>query len=471
VKERVEAAKHGGPAMPVLYLPFFAPTAKMAAMKEAFPRTTFRCTSDTSHDHPWAHTETMIGSNTALRMVPAGHTIIDLFGKPKSADKFRKTQARSNKPKVMIGYQALKTERDYVRSLDWGDEVADDGTLRYLLGNGDPTNDPLMPITDEGVTIDGEMILGKELTWLCNHTLYYLTDEQIVTLLKPKRSRMIAVVHRHPSDNGSLFMDEMTYAKRFGMVEQINTHTGERYVHRDLSFFWTAQNKTVYTSVGNYSWTFHKVSDTTWILVLTKSEVCDERYAARVKDLGLNGAAYELNEHNQAPTKFEHPSLAVLPHTEVTMIGSIPVVRILGGTLILRLTNIDFFDFLATKMIGRPRTPEILADLYSIARSSVDVSAATVGGRSYRVAWHDVSDHVGLAFLSGLARETELLRAIETYSSQRKEHVALSNGRSIFQVGVAAPETFGRSLLTTAKHFNSVRKHTDTFTGLLEALD
>jgi len=415
----------------------------------------------------------MIAANSALRLVPGGHTIIDLFGKPSAADKFVKSQVRSHKPKTMIGYQALKTERDYVRALNWGEEFADDGRLRYVTGNGDPTNDPLVDITAEGVTIADHYVDGKQLTWMCTHTMYYLTDDQIANLLRPRGSRMLAVVHRHGSDNGDMFMGEMTYARERGMVEQINTYTGERYIHRDVSFLWNSQVKKVYTSQGAFSWTFHMVSKTTWIVCFTACPSdLDERYVAREKALGSRRAAWEMNEHDQAPSKFNHPRLAMLPCTTVTMVGSIPVIQMFGREdLKYHLTNLDFFEYLAVKMVGRPRTPEIHADLFSIARSACDTVGSSVGGKLFRVPWNEIADHVCLAFLSGIERETELLRAVEAYSVSRKEHTNLSNGRSLFRVGVNAPETFGKSLLTTAKHFNNVRKSTDVFTGFLEALD
>lgn len=470
---RKEGAKHAGQHMPAMALPYFVPKEKMAAMCQAFPRTTFRCTADTAHDHPWAHAETMIATNTALRLVPGGHTIIDLFGKPAAGDKFTKSQARSHKPKQMIGYQALKTERDYVRALNWGDETDDDGRVRYVLGNGNPADDPVVGLRDDGVDFAGEDIAGRNLTWLSVHTIYYLTDEQIARLLKPAGSRMLAVVHRHQHDNGSMFMGEMTYARERGMVEQTNVHTGERYIHRDMSFLWQSQMKRVYTQEGAYAWTFNMVSLDTWIVVLTACpNDLDERFTARSRALGVRQAAWEMNEHDQAPSKFDHPSLASLPCTTVTMVGSVPVIQLFGRKdLKYRLTNLDFFEYLAVKMVGRPRTAEIYQDLFSIARSSCDTLGSSVGGRLFRVPWNEVADHVCLAFLSGIEREVELLRAVEAYSVTRKEQVSLANGRSIFRVGVHAPETMGKSLLTTAKHFNTVRKSSDVFTGILEALD
>lgn len=473
VDARKDAAKHAGPSMPTMFLPFFVPKEKMQAMQQAFPRTTFRCTADNAHDHPWAHTETMIATNSALRLVPAGHTIIDLFGKPAAADKFVKTQSRSNKPKRMFGYQALKTERDYVRSLDWGNETAEDGRRRYIIGNGRPDSDIDMPISDQGVVYDGELVPGKELTWLCNHTFYYLSDIQIARLLKPKGSRMLAVVLKHSADNGEMFMGEMTYARRSGMIEQVNRHTGERYIHRDISYLWTSKDKVVRTPEGAYAWTFHMVSVDTWIVRLTGVPMAlDERFGARSKAIGVVSACYEMNEHDQGPSTFNHPSLACLPATEVVMVGSVPIVKILGDQhLSFRLTNLDFFEFLSVKMIGRPRTPEILHDMFAIARAACDTSGSQVGGKSFRVAANDVPDHVVLAFLSGISREVELFAAVEAYGVQRKEHANLVNGRGFFQVGVGAPQTLGKSALSVARHFNTVRTSSDVITGLLEVLD
>jgi len=471
VEATKEASKHAGPTMPRQDLPFFLKPEPMAYLRETFPRTTFRCTEDNAHDHPLGHTETMIGVAKALRLAQAGSVLVDLFGKPKVADKFRRSQARSTNPKTMFSYVAIKTEKDCVRSLEYGDAVDTNGTLRYYMGTGDPTAD--FVITDEFVELDGKRIMGKDLVWFCSQTMYYLTDLQIATLLKPKGSRMIATIHRHPNDNGEMFLGEMTYSKMFGMVEQINSATGERYIHRDLSYLWDSKSKVVRSGGLAYAWTFHMVSKFTWNIVLTGVPInLDERFDAISKQHGPAHAAHEMNVHDLVPTKFEHPCLKFMPRASCTMVGGIPVLSYDGTSMPpFKLTCPELFEYLCLQMVGKPRDPDRFHDLMSLARSHVTGSAGFPGKKDFKVSSHDLFAHVANAWVSGLESEVEFLRAIESYGVAAREHKGLLNGRAVAGGVGLGREGLLRSTLNAARYVNHARRGGDLITATLDVLD
>lgn len=269
--------KYTAPKMRTYTLPFTLNDKQLALATARYPRTIFKCGVDAGHDHPIAHLETMIAAEAACRMIPAGHTVYDLFGSPKRCAAANRAQRRSDNPKVFHAYVALKTEKDYIRALSWdehphikGRDLMTDFQLRYNLRLGGD-------IVDDHPADDRLYYLPCRTTFLMVHTLYYVTEEEICGLLSPDSTRIIAVVHRHAADKGVMFDGEATYAKIEGTVEQINSMTGERYVHRDLSYLFTSKSKVVYSQFGAYAWTLHKQTDETWIVVMVGVDRIDRK--------------------------------------------------------------------------------------------------------------------------------------------------------------------------------------------------
>jgi len=470
---RKDATKHTGPKMPYFQLPYCLTKAQLSFLTSRFPRTTFKCITDVMHDHPIAHTETMIGMEKIKRMVPQGHRIIDLFGSPGDADNFNRSQARANVPKSMIAYCARMTEKDYIRALKWGPQRDQAGALRYVssvTGNVVADIDPHRG----GVDAAFGVVDTSQLTYVSKHTLYYLSDFDIASLLRPTGSRMLALVHRHMGNQGTLFDGECSFGKISGCVEQVNKLTGERYVHRDLSWLWDSTSKVVRTEAGAFVWTFHMVSPETWIIELTGCPVgLDERMVSRSRAIGERGAAAELNDHALSPSRFPHPALASLPGASCVMVGGIPIVRFDGVDLPpCRVTCPELLEFLSVTVAGKPRDPERLNDLFSLARSHVQNGSEFPGKRNFRVSPGDIAGHVVLAYVSGLKNEVELLRSAEYYRHAMKEHSALLDGSSVVVSDpLADPSLMGRSALSIVKRANEVRKRSDVVTGLLAALE
>jgi hypothetical protein len=469
--EHRDAAKHQGPRLPTFMLPYCLDKDQLSFITHRFPRTTFRCTSDNMHDHPLAHAETMIATEKAKRMVPEGHLVMDLFGSPSDADKFNRQQRNANVPKHMIPYLCCMTEKDYLRSLEWGSPLHADGSLRYVEGAAGPVAD-LEP-DQAGINVNYAHT-GPGLTYLSRHTLYYLTDEEICLLLKPDRSRMLAIVHRHPNDVGKMFAGECSYAKIAGCVEQVNTLTGERYVHRDLSWLWDSKTKVVRTSVGAFTWTFHMVTPDTWIVKLTACPShMDERFVSRSRVVGIASAAHELNEHALAPTHFPHEALEHLPSATCRMLGSVPLICFDDKSLPpIKFTCPPLFDFLRSNQVGKPRDPDRLHDLFALARSHVSNGSEFPGKRNFDVDPSQIAGHVLLAYISGIKEETMLLRSVESYRVWIKEHKALLDGTAIVvNRPDSAPESAARTVHSVLKRVDAVRKQSSLFTGVLEAFE
>jgi len=466
------STKHQGPKLPFFDLPYTLDKPTLNFLTDRFPRTRFRCSADLAHDHPIAHAETMIANARAQRMIPAGHTVIDLFGDPSAADRLNVQQARSTNPKRWVPYVCLKSEKDFLRSLNWGDQFKQDGTRRYVEGSGDLVDEIL-----ENGRLDprfGNVDSGK-LTYYSKHTIYYMSDEEISSLLRVEGSRMVALVHRHPDDTGKMFNGECSYAKvgQGTVVEQVNVLTGERYVHRDMSWLWTSTTKVKRTAVGAFVWTFHMVSPETWIVVLTGCPShLDERFAARARVLGVASAAHEMNEHAEAPSPFPHPALAVLPTAQCKLLGGVPVISFANADISpVRLTCPALFDFLFSTMVGKPRDSDRLHDLFALARSHIANGSDFPGKRNFAVSPPDIAGHVVLAYVAGLQEETVLLRSLEFYRVWSHEHHALLDGAAIVVPNGGALESAGKTAISVLKRVNASRKAGDTFDGILRAIE
>jgi len=358
---------------------------------------------------------------------------------------------------------SIMTEKDNLRALAWPGH-------NYIEGyTGDPFNDlGWSDVMEDYLFLDKEQ--GQQVAFMLIHTLYYMTDDAIAKMLRLPGSRAVAVVHRHSADSGTLMQGESTYAKVAGCVEQINVQTGERYVHRDVSYLFTSRSKVVHTPEGAYTWTMHKVTDDTWIIVLVGCVSRDERFVKQTKSNGINSACEEMNSSALVQTHFPHPSLAILPKAKCTLVGGVPVIRLEGTNLPeVRVSSPEMLEFLCSSIAGKPRNAVTYNDLFSLARSHLENGTSFAGKIGFRCPSSEIAGHVTLAYLSGLGNETELLRAVACYHTWAREHHALLDMSAVVLGGKG--ETNGRAALSLAKRINHARKSGDVIGGVIEALD
>jgi len=454
--------------LPGQNLPFFLKKSKMEFLQRRFPRTTFKCISDNAHDHPLAHTETMIAVAKAQRMIEAGSFVVDYYGSVGACSEFNARQSRSNNPKRAIAYIDLLSPKAFIRHRKIGDVVGPDGRIRYVHVSEGIEAD--LGATRSGLFL-GEAIPGDQVTWFFKHSIYYLSDEQIQECLNVEGSRGIAVIHRHVAESGQLFDGECTYAKVAGCVEQVNTLTGEGYVHRDMSWLWDSRSKVKYNTKGAFTWTFHMVTEETWIVEFVAVPVgLDERYTKQAAFLGKNTAIHEMNEAAEVPTHFPHPALADMPDATCVMAGGIPVVKF-GDTRMpdCRVTSPELYEFLLASVVGKPRDTDRLHDLFALARSHCLTTSEFPGKKNFGVRAADIAGHVFLAHVTGLSSETRMLRAMACHDVWVREHAALLDG--VHVLAGTGKEGVVRSAVSMAKRVNQARKQGDTFDGILHAID
>jgi len=466
----VEASKHTGPRMPTHTLPFCLLKKELDYLRGNFPRTTFKCSKDTRHDHPVGHTENMIGTGHALKMAPQGSMIFDMWGSPKDVRNFRRDQANANNPKEIVAIVSLVTPRDHIRKLSWPAEFDNNGVRVYAESCGDLVTDVYGAVTDAQLS---ELVYERPIVYFFRQSFYYISDVDMARLLRVRGSRAIAVVHRHMNEEGSLFNGEITYAKKVGAVEQVNALSGERYYHRDVSFLWDSKSKTIHTGSGSFAWTMHMVTAETWIIVFTGVPTSVEPRVEKAARSGLlREEAARVNEHDLTPTDFPHPCLATLPSATCRMVGGIPFVTVGAVDMPpVKLTSPELYEFLQLSVVGKPRDSNRLSDMFALARTHVAGGSDFPGKMNFKCSAADLAGHVCLAFVSGLPREIDLLRAIACYHVAIREHSALLDGAALVVSASVPAEGTLKSGVAMMKRIDAARKRGDLFDAAISMLD
>lgn len=353
------------------------------------------------------------------------------------------------------------TEKDELRAaMKWGNTHALDGRQRYRE----------MPMED--------LLRGNELDYarefdhfLFVHTLYYIDFHALSCLLalRPRQTTFKAIVHRHKDEKGRMFGGEIEYVKQHGFVIQTNVETGERYVHRDMEWMFTSRSKVWRGPEGAITWTFKKVTEETWII---EGSFCsrdrDERFRAYAHAHGAVEAAARMNEEDLLPSNADGKFMPVIAGATTHNVGGIIVVTPEETGVPIPIKHYEFFEYLATSMVGKPRDEERLRDLFALARRENATTSTFPGAKKFNVHHDDVADHVHLAFHSGVARETMLLSAFASTAKQRRQHDRLANGATL---DLNSSHGIVSSVLRTATVANNARKAKDTFGAILDGVE
>jgi hypothetical protein len=442
-------------------VPFFLVEEKLKLATSRFPRTLFRVGNDCGHDHPLGHLETMIGTDSVARMFRAGDTILDIYSSPKVVARLNAQQVRSNNPKTFHSVCKIMTEKDYLRQTGW------DGLPHFLLEEGETMEE----VFDCASWFAPRGEVKPRIMLMAIHTIYYMTDETIAVMLSRPGTKMIALIHRHKDDKGTLFLDEMDYAKKDGMVEQVNRATGERYTHRDVSWLFTSTTKVRYSDKGAFCWTLHKVTDETWIVELVACpENMNERFSKRVKDTDRLTAVMELNEHSEVPTPFPHRQLATIPGAECVMVAGLPIVRLKGSDVKVNITCPELIEFIALHVSGKPRDTVRLADCFALAVAHVDDGMDFPGKLRFKVHSNDLAGHVLLGYMTSFGSELEVVRALPAFRTFFVEHRAHLEGHSLM-AGVSDSSLGTASAVQALRRFNEAHKQGNVVDGVLHALN
>nr|QLC27600.1 putative methyltransferase [Erysiphe necator associated abispo virus 1] len=437
-------------------VPFALTDRELKYMQKNFPNTFFAVTKDQNHDHPIAHLETMIGTRHMIDTIRDGARILDVFGNPGARDSFM--GRRDLRGRTMETLVSLSSEKDYLRrNTKWGNAIDANGNVRYHE----------MRLEDALAEENREWIQGFDV-FMFIHTAYYVDMARMVDLLS-RNPRSIAklLIHRHKHEQGRLFDGEVEYTSRRGFIVQRNVKTGERYTHQTLEWLFTSATKVWRSERGAITWTFKRVTDETWMVDMAWCpNDLDERFHSYANQQGQRVAAHRMNEESMLDTSpIELPQL---PSGEIITFGGIVCVRPTGFARSLRLTNMDYYNYLCSAMVGKGRDENDLKDLFALARRENSLTSQFPGAKRFEVPVEDVADHVTAAFLAGVPREIELHSMLHQAQAMLSKHSKLAKGE------VANFTTTGTTFkagLRVAKELNEVRRSKDTLTALLEAVD
>jgi len=132
------------------------------------------------------------------------------------------------------------------------------------------------------------------------------------------------------------------------------------------------------------------------------------------------------------------------------------------------IKHFDFFEYLATSMVGKPRDEERLRELYALARRENAKTSNYPGSKCFNVHHDDVADHVHLAFHAGMDRETMLLSAFASTAAKRRQHDRLANGAALT---INTSQGLVSTGMRVARVTNNAMRAKDTFGAILDGID
>jgi hypothetical protein len=333
------------------------------------------------HDHPVAHTATLVGIRHLQSMLKPGEVACDLHGNPGGNERYNRFQSsrlrkRPNLPtppliETMVG---MNSAADAVRAVTkWGPEQDEFGVRRWFKGGIDSVPEGLYD------------------SFLSVHTLYYYSMQDVCKLLnKPgnKGKRMMALVNYSKENSGRLY-GELDFHKSGGHTTQISPN-GEKYHHPDIDPWFTnsSYRKNFSTSFDAISWTTHNVGGPLYVVTIT---ACPYKLAH-----GVN---------------YDPPGA---PTLRVEKDGSfLGLVKVCGRNVQLKITNAELAQELRHFMTFRDRNdPQVFQDLVVKARR-VTGSDVVTGSRQYYVADGQLQDHVVYAYLVDAPGDLELLQGVK----------------------------------------------------------
>jgi hypothetical protein len=351
------------------------------AFKALFPRINVDSgLSYTHHDHPVAHTATMVGIRRMQGMLSSGQRALDLHGNPNGNEQFNRfQQSRLAKrpglpqPPTIESMVNLMTAGDAVRKVTkWGPEF-DLTTEKPRWAMGDLED--IEP--------------GKYDVFMSAHTLYYYSMYRVCKLMnKNPGTKLIALVNYSPEQSGTLY-GELKFSKSDGMTTQTSPN-GEKYYHPDIDqWFQTNSFRGLTETVDSgISWTSTNIGGPLYIITITK---CD----------------WGLSRH--AP--YMPP---VAPTLKVTADRNfMGIIRIGGKDVRLNITNLQLASELRHYMTFRDRNnPQTLQDLVTKARRITSLDIVN-GSRMHTIGDGELQDHITYAFVVDTPGELELLEGIK----------------------------------------------------------
>jgi len=340
----------------------------------------------THHDHPVAHTATLVGIRHMQQTLKPAERCLDIFGNPNGNEQFNNFQRRRLRRRGVTAVPHIDTlvkmhsAMDAVRAkTKWGPERDDAGFPRFAYGGLDS-----IPPDHYDV-------------FMSVHTLYYMTMREVALLLSiNKNARLVALVNYSPEQCGTLY-GELKFSKCGGITTQTSPN-GEKYVHPDIDQWFQTNSFKFCPQAG----------DDTGAIGISWTSRC------------IGGPLYVLDivhcPGELARTQPYNPPVA--PVLETARGAWAAVVRFGGEDIQLRISNHDLANELRHFMTLRDRSnPQTLADLCVKARriTSPDLVSGT---RQYSVAPGELQDHITYAYLVDAPGELQQLEGVKLLRSQ-----------------------------------------------------
>jgi len=454
-------------------LPYILTDAQFRYLKKRFPRTLFRANDDQNHDHPIAHTETLVATRHMQQKYNKDIKILDVYGNPTSNEYYnkRQTTGNDNTGRTMESLVHRFTEKDYLRAVTkWGPRIGVDDQGDQVERYKD------FDLKDIGNrAADNQWVAGFD-HYQFIHTLYYMDMSLLAAMLSSgeegdkKYKSFSAVIHKHSAHEGKMFGGEVTYKKQFGVVRQTNRETGESYVHQDLSFLFESKSKVWRDSQHAFTWTFHKVTDETWVVWGAGCpNDLDERFVSYARSSDRAQAAHRLNQESLLDNEQWVPTKYTMPGGRSRMIGGRLVIQPAGSDVELVVSNYEFVDYLRQQVAGKPRDMEQFAALMAIARREVESGSRFPGSHSFDVPVDEFTHHVVLAFYMDTNKEIASLGVLQLQAEALRKHRSMSGGFAAYDF--TGSSGLARSAISAARVVHSVAKSNDSFGAILSELE
>jgi len=367
------------------------------------------------HDHPVAHTATLLGIRHMQSMLKPGEIALDIHGNPGGNERYNNFQsARVRKrphlpsPPIIETMVEHRSAADAVRAVTkWGPEFDEYGVRRHFAGS------------ISGITP------GMYDTFLSVHTLYYYSMHQVCELLNKganKGKRMVALVNYAKEQQGKLY-GELEFSKSGGMTHQVSPN-GESYSHPDIDPWFThsSYKPVLDAQMGGISWTTHNIGGPLYIVTIT---ACDDRLAKRVV-YNPPGA----------------PTLKV--QKDGTFMGFVSVA---GKDVQLQISNPDLAMELRHFMVFKDRSdPDVFESLVLKAKRATGQDYVS-GVKQFECSAGHLQDHIVYAYLVDAPGDLELMQGVRVLRGDLLKPLseALKFEGEVNKVGLA--EALGRYFL------------------------
>jgi len=403
----------------IVYVSFALVHEMVAQLAKAFPGMFFVSKCHDNHDHPFSHVVTQVGTRLLQRMFVPGSRILDVYGSPLACQKFNHSQKAARNPKTMFANVIQTGGTNFIREVNkWGPIFGGEDGINFTRG-------PVARLTDG--------FLKRFDCFQLIHTLYYVTNEQLVHLLHSPidaalpglsiRKKALALIHVHTAQKGSINNGEQTYEVRNGIVKQKNVSTNSSYLHPNITPFWMAEKKEWYNEDGiGFVWELHTVCKDTWIVEIvaaTRQEIDDTVFEDDWEAMFDEG----LFDHSETTKPFSRRA-----EQHVSML---PTVN--GKFIELDLNNDDLVTALRRFAAGKPRAGvqghELMKELIGHARNLVHPSSLFPDKTPLACRDGTMVDHCVSAFLSDLERETSLLDCMDNMQGLFYKHSKAVTGK------------------------------------------